>query len=310
MKKILQSQKLAILLSLLLLSFRAIADSIVSPLPVDVTMNNEAGRGGWLIVKIRVASGEELPFIVDTGSPGCVLDKSLEPKLGTRLSLITLWTMFGEQKSGLYASPKLYLENVPLKTGRYIATYDFKKISAFRREGVMGIIGMDCLVNYCIQLDFAAGRMRFLNPDQMNPVDLGEAFSLALSGKSENKNISTRFLSIHHAGLLGGSSTNLMIDTGYNNDGAIDDGVIKGHYFTRVVHFFIPFRDLRVGKCVWDGRDYTKLRIDTGWNALGLRFLARHLVTFDFPKRMIYLKQTSGGSLKGVQAHEIGGRHP
>jgi hypothetical protein len=309
MKRILQFQKLAILLSLLLLSFPVIADSIALPLPVDVTMNKEAGRGGWLIVKIRVESGEELPFMVDTGSPGCVLDKSLEPQLGTRLSFITLWTSFGEQKSGLYASPKLYLGNVPLETGRYIATYDFKKVSAFRRYGIIGILGFDCLVNYRIQLDFAAGKMRFLNPDQMNFVDLGESFSLALSGKSLNKNIPTRFLSIHHADLLGGSNTDLIIDTGYNNDGAIDDGVIKGHYFTRVVHFFIPRRDLRVGNCVWDGQDYTNLRIGAGWNALGLRFLGRHLVTFDFPKRIMYLKQTSGGSPKGVQAQEIGGRH-
>jgi len=30
---------------------------------------------------------------------------------------------------------------------------------------------------------------------------------------------------------------------------------------------------------------------------LGLRFLARHLVTFDFPKRTMYLKQTSVGPL-------------
>jgi hypothetical protein len=306
MKSVLQFQKLGILASLLLLSFSAIADSIPLQLPIDVTMNKEAGRGDWLIIKIRVENGDELPFMVDTGCPGCVLDKCFEPKLGTRHHFIRLWTMFGEQESGLYAAPKIYLGNVPLKTGRDIATYGFKKASAFRRHGIMGIIGLDCLVNYCVQLDFTAGKMRFLNPDQVAPIELGEAFPLTLSGESENKKISTRFLSIPHAGLFGGSNTNLMIDTGYNNDGAIDDGVIKGHYFTRVAHFFIPFRDLRVGKCVWNGQDYTKLRIGTGWNALGLRFMARHLVTFDFPKRRVYLKQTSVGPFTGVQVHEMG----
>jgi hypothetical protein len=310
MKKVSQFQKLGILASLLLLSVRAIADLIPSQLPVDVAMNQEAGRGDWLIIKIRVENGEELPFIVDTGCPGCVLDKSFEPKLGTRLHFIRLWTMFGEQESGLYAAPQIYLGSVPLKTGRDIATYDFKKISAFRRAGIMGILGMDCLVNYCIQLDFIAGKVRFLNSDQVDIVELGEGFPLTLSGKSSNKNISTRSLSIRHAGLLGGSNTNLVIDTGYNNDGAIDDAVIKGHFFTRVAHFLIPFRDLRVGKCVWDAQDYTKLRVGTGWNAVGLRFLARHLVTFDFPKRMVYLKQTSVGPFTGVQVHEMGVRDP
>lgn len=30
---------------------------------------------------------------------------------------------------------------------------------------------------------------------------------------------------------------------------------------------------------------------------MGLRFLARHLVTFDFPRQRLYLKQTSAGPL-------------
>jgi hypothetical protein len=48
-------------------------------------------------------------------------------------------------------------------------------------------------------------------------------------------------------------------------------------------------------ECVWDGRYYTNLDVDVGINAIGLRFLARHLVTFDFPNRTMYLKQTSTG---------------
>ena len=284
------------LLSSQLLCFPATADSTHVPLPANVIMNKGAGRGDWLIVKVRLESGEESPFIVDTGSPGSVLDKSFEPRLGTRLHLFTLWSMYGKQESGLYAAPKLYLGNVPLVTDRYIATYDFKKASALRRSGIMGILGMDCLARYCIQLDFEAGTMRFLKADQVNPAELGKAFPLVLSS-SLNKSISPMDLSIHHTGLFGGSNTNLMIDTGYNNDGAIENGVIRGHYLTRLVHFFIRCRDLRVGKCVWDDQTYTKLRVGTGWNVLGLRFLARHLVTFDFPKRTMYLKQTSIGPL-------------
>src|SRR5512142_1370683 len=47
------------------------------PLPADVTMNENAGRGGHLFVTLRLESGEELPAFVDTGSPMTVLDKSL-----------------------------------------------------------------------------------------------------------------------------------------------------------------------------------------------------------------------------------------
>ena len=56
-----------------------------------------------LNVTLRLENGEKLPFVVDTGSPGTLFDKSLVPKLGGRLPLGT-WPvpMAGEkQKSGV-----------------------------------------------------------------------------------------------------------------------------------------------------------------------------------------------------------------
>src|SRR5580698_9557465 len=106
-----------IILCLLLLWSSAIADSIVPPPPADVTLNKKAGRGGWLIVKVRVESGEELPFVVDTGSPITLLDPSLTSKLGKRLVLTTGGSPAGgKQASGIYAAPKLFLGDVELKT--------------------------------------------------------------------------------------------------------------------------------------------------------------------------------------------------
>src|SRR5438552_914012 len=50
------------LLSSLLLCFPATADTTHIPLPADVIMNKGEGRGDWLIVKVRLESGEESPF--------------------------------------------------------------------------------------------------------------------------------------------------------------------------------------------------------------------------------------------------------
>jgi len=80
-------------------------------------MNKEAGRGGRLIVTLRLEDGEELPFQVDTGAPITVFDKSLEPKLGKRLGTTTIWMPGSDaQKSGIYRSPNLYLGDIPLVT--------------------------------------------------------------------------------------------------------------------------------------------------------------------------------------------------
>jgi hypothetical protein len=142
-------------------------------LPADVVINKEAGHGGHLIVMLRLESGEELPFEVDTGSPVTFLDQSLENQLGRRLGTIPVWNVSGdEQTSGIFKAIKLYLGNTALITGDRIQCYDFK-------QHPMGILGMDCLRHYCIQLDFEAGTMRFLKPDQKPAVDLGKAFPLA-----------------------------------------------------------------------------------------------------------------------------------
>src|SRR5207244_10946810 len=60
-------------------------DSIRPSLPADASLNKGAGRGDELYLTLRLETGEELLFVVDTGSPCTVFDKSLEPKLGKRL---------------------------------------------------------------------------------------------------------------------------------------------------------------------------------------------------------------------------------
>jgi hypothetical protein len=266
MKRILKVRTLGTILSLLLLCSCATTPhqpAIVSAseLPADVTINTVAGHGGYLTVTLRLEDGEELPFMVDTGASATIFDKSLESKLGKRLGTATTsgWSGKGG-KANLYATPKLYLGNTRLMTGSRVSTGS-------------AILGMDCLKHYCIQLDFEAGKMRFLNPDQVNTAQFGKAYPLTFKGNLPF---------IHHVGLLGGSDTNLLIDMGCRTDGLAGKSAING------LVQFLP-------ACVWDGETYSNLAIAAVGNAnvLGLNFFARHLVTLDFPKRMMYLKQTS-----------------
>jgi len=277
-------------------SLAAAADSTPPQLPADVIINKDAGHNGWLFVTLRLESGEELPFIVDTGTPVTLLVKSLAPKLGKRLRTGTFWNFGHKQECGCYVAPKLYLGSIPLITGSQVWTYNFKWLSFLGHRHIMGILGMDCLRHYSIQLDFEARKMRFLDPDHVEAAELGKAFPLTFSSEGQSETELIRPF-IHHIGLFGGSSTNSLIDTGYNTDGKVENRVIKGHYLTRFAHFFVRFRALRLPECVWDGDAYTHLSVSQGENAniLGLKFLARHLVTFNFPKETMYLKRESVG---------------
>jgi predicted aspartyl protease len=322
MKTMLEPRAPGIFLSLLLLCSGAIADSIPPRLPADVTINKDAGRGNRLIVMLRLESGEEAPFFVDTGASGTFIDKSLEPKLGERLGT-AIGSHFGaKHKIGIYAAPKLYLGSTPLMTGSNVATCGFKMLSFISGRPIKGMLGMDCLRHYCIQLDFEAGKMRFLDGRHLNAAELGKPFRLTLSGNRPF---------IHHPDLLGATNTDPLIDTGFNSDGVVEKGAIKGHnsgtFLRRVRNFFVERIAITFGKwfevgtvrlpvrlpeCVWDGETYTDIKVGVGKHAdlIGLRFLARHLVTLDFPNRTLYLKKTSTGPLarENTKAAQVGGK--
>jgi hypothetical protein len=270
-----------------------------SQLPAEVTMNKDAGRGNFLFVTLRLKNGEELPFVVDTGAPGTTFHKSLATRLGKRLDTTTITMPEEEQESGVYAAPKLYLEGTPLMTGTKVHTLDFKRLSSRCGHPIMGLLGMDCLRHYCIQLDFEAGKTRFLNPDRVKAAELGKSFPLRFSNESQDQSDEIRPY-IHHTGLLGGTSTNSLIDTGQTSDGSVEKSALNGHFLTRIKHFLRPSWAVGLPQSVWDGETYTNLFVDIGRDAnqLGLRFLARHLVTFDFPNQTMYLNQTSAGPLK------------
>ena len=74
-------------------------------LPAEMPINHGAGRGGLLIVPVRLEGGEELPFVLDTGSSGTLLDASLEPKLGKRLGTTAMQSWGTSRERPVFAAP-------------------------------------------------------------------------------------------------------------------------------------------------------------------------------------------------------------
>ena len=286
---------------LLLLCSCATEKSLHPQLPADVTMNKDAGRGGWLTVMLRLESGEELPFDVDTGAPVTFFDKSMEPKLGKCFGPCTFSNFGVKRKGGRYAVPKLYLGNTALTTGSRVCTCDLKQLSSDEGRPIMGILGMDCLRHYCLQLDFEGRKMRFLDPNCLDTAILGRAFPITFSSKGQGiVGFIMGFICpfVYHGGLIGGEGSKLLVDTGSNGDGELEPRILERETQAQKVVFTLDKRTW-FPQCVWNSETYTNLLIGKGENSIGLRFLARHLVTFDFPKRMMYLKQTSIGPLAG-----------
>ncbi len=238
-------------------------------------MNAGAGRGDLLVVPVQIRNGETVPFILDTGSSGTLLDESLAPMLGARVGTMSMQSWGKTSHHAMYAAPPLFLGGARLATESNITTYDFGPDSSGSGRRIEGMLSIDCLKSYCIQLDFGDRKVRFLNPGQLNRTNLGKAFPIEFRGGRPW---------VIHDGLVEGKGTRSLIDTGYSTDGAIRGLGAETSY--------IPER-------VWEGGRYTNLVIGSAGNVIGLRFLARHLVTLDFPNRTLYLRQESVGPLSG-----------
>lgn len=267
----------------------------------DIAINEDAGRGSLVIVMVRLSNGDQLPFVVDTGSPFTLFDKSLESSLGNPLGTAAVSNFTTKQAGNIYLVPPIYLENIPLKIdGKYVISFDLKTVALKARRPIKGILGMDCLMNYCVQFDFKKARMRVFAARTLDVSHLGTPYKLIFSheGQSEDENVRPV---IYGDNFTGHGVVKLLVDTGYRTDGAMGSELARTLELNGMA---VDSGDqhIWIRKCKWNGQTYKNLSFgDSGGDALvgnsggllGLRFLARHLVTLDFPNRKMYLKQTS-----------------
>ena len=271
-------------------------NSIHPQLPATVAMNKDAGRSQLIFVTLQLEDGQELPCEVDTGCFITILDQSLEPKLGKRCDTESTSAMGVTHEVGIYKATKLYLGGALLEhTGTNICTCDFKWLSTLCGRPVMGILGWDVLQQYCIQLDFASHRIRFLDPD--TPAKgLGQPF--VLTGPPDEK----IYISNNLVGNKGSGSLT-AIDLGCLGDGWLVPGL-----FQQWTNQALPLMAGQVHspEAQLGGEIYPEVWLDRGkpWetgepehNGIGILFLSRHLVTLDFPRHTLYLKRTSIGPL-------------
>ena len=267
----------------------------VSELPADVAINKNAGHGHWIYLTLHFENGKELLFAVDTGMPFTVLDKSLEPILGKRLGTRKFsYAWFGKVTTGVYEAPKLFLGNTQLLTGDRVYTDDLSRMPSDRP--LMGFLGTDCLRHYCIQLDFDAGKMRFLEPEQTQNINLGEKYPLTFSGGTP----------LIHANLFGRPNAYFIVDTGCTIDAALKPKLFQQEVQglrERAVQVAwqtktsagVPVHEVLFPEVKFNSETLTNFILSDcpDLNLLGLRFLARHLTTLNYPKQTMYLQRRS-----------------
>jgi hypothetical protein len=227
--------------------------------------------------------------------------------LGNRVGERTLQYLWKDVTGGRYKAPNLYLGKTRLQTGDCVWTDDFRRNPCWTNaagQPVMGILGMDCLRNYCVQLDFEAARARFLESGCIERAGLGRAFPLTVYPRGLNGYVAI------HGTFTGTKGVRPLVDTGCLVDGILDPKEFQLELRTQKAAWTNRFTG-RLGfqryaalfpRAKFAGETYTDLTLDQSpglvvggktnhVNVIGLPFLARHLVTLDFPKKTVYLKR-------------------
>jgi hypothetical protein len=248
-----------------------------------------SGDGDALLVPVTV-DGREYQFIVDTGATVNVLDRSFEPSLKAAGDTIRVNR---EGAYTVYEPPEAFVGRSRTRLSGRAICIDLVNWRAVIGRNVRGFLGMEFLRNYVVQLDFDAGRLRFLKSSDGAP---GTSLPIhaSRSGCPEIE-----------ANLPGVGRTPFLIDTGCGGfcggrlDAATFDALERGGQLTDVR----PGRALGIegdADC-WDGVltlvsvagfVYAKQPFSgavRASNSLGLGCLSRHTVTLDFPNKVLFL---------------------
>jgi len=257
-----------------------------------------AAPGGEPILLPVTMNGKTYTFLLDTGANRTTFDKKLEPLLGN-----PKYTMQAEMENGekhqmnVFYAPEASVGPLSLLDAGPVFCEDLASLREATGLQIDGALGNTFLKKYTVQIDFDAGKVRFYENKSVKPEPAwGQAVRMEFIPSGVPVIVVT----------LGGDVENIMLlDSGYG-----DIGMLPAELFdllrkernipvasikhlrrdSQAVEGVVArVNDLRVGKNRYSGMTFD--RSEENVSMLGLGFLSRHLVTFDFPHDRLYLKK-------------------
>ena len=278
-------------LLVLAMSGATLGDEPGATIPADLILERFAvNKGGdALLVPVKIAGKERL-FIVDTGCTMTTVDSGLlsgEPRASTMME-----TPQGLTIIKVHAAPEGSIGRLPLGVDSVLGMEleKFRELSGYPIEG---ILGMDFLGRHVVHIDFDRGELLFL---KSSPKDAGNL--LPLHGDqgdipeldawfSGARNVRFR-VDTGHVRLESGSVESLAIRPKMKGDDFEEIGSTRMHTAggTRTCPLLrwnlIALGGFSVGRPIFSESS------NGSW--IGLGFLSRFIVTFDFPGSKLYLR--------------------
>lgn len=241
--------------------------------------------------------GKEHLFVFDTGATLTVFDTSLKHNLGRGKKTVFARTSGKPIPVEIFDAPKAFLGPLSMQGCGEVVCMDLKIMGNVAGRKIDGIIGMNFLKNHIVQIDFDRGKLLFLKTMAKNNSYWGTPLPITynLMGMPQIKGSVLDSIMVEF-------SEDFVIDTGADfagdlNRKILDEILARGKTKVSEEQFgtgsgIMKSRIIRISD-IQIGPSYCKNLIfrEGNWSSLGLEFLSRHLVTFDFPSNRLYLKK-------------------
>ncbi|MBN1553124.1 MAG: aspartyl protease family protein [Phycisphaerae bacterium] len=252
--------------------------------------------GGEPIVLPVILKGKTYQFLLDTGANRTTFDTKHEKLLGEPKQSYEAKTPEGESHvMSIYYAPDATVGPLNLQDAGPVFCVDLSILREATGLQIDGVLGNTFLRKYAVQIDFDAGKVRFYQPNGPRS-EWGTATDMEMLPSG----VPVIFIT-----LVGDVRAIVILDTGFSGSGMIPallfDDLRKKKKLPAVEakHLRRGGEDaktltMRVDDVRLETLRYPNLLLDRSEEAaslLGLDFLSRHVVTFDFPDGKFCLKK-------------------
>jgi hypothetical protein len=248
--------------------------------------------GNQIILPVNF-KGSEYWFLLDTGSSFTIFDASFKYELGDATGKVAIKTPRNEMTANIYNAPEAMLGEINMKSCAGVLCLNLEQTGYADGKKIKGIIGMNFLRKYMLQIDFDADMLYIFDSVQGEKLKWGQVCDMTFPTGGLPHVKGTAFFDIPVV---------FLIDTGHSGTGSLEERIfqqilsqkkaktIEASFITMggtIKEREARINDLSIGELRY--RDLIFSELDS--SILGLEFLARHGVLFDFPNKRLYMEE-------------------
>ncbi|HEY5311039.1 MAG TPA: PDZ domain-containing protein [Pirellulales bacterium] len=248
-----------------------------------------ATRGNMVLLPVRVWDQSRI-LLFDTGASTTCFDLSERKRLGSDIGEVRIHAALGSLLTNAYSAPAMTLGNLPLLPTMRVVCFNLAPLREAADTDFDAILGIESLMPFIVQIDFDRGVLKVFAAGSSDPA-WGDPVPLWFNPRG-NPKMELTLCGVKRTYLIDTGADGIFIDrrlcaklTELGKLRPVGSGAQLG-LLGRMESTTYAAGQVELGRF-----KHSNLRVDDGQNNIvGLKYLARYCVTFDFPNRTLYLR--------------------